>query len=390
MNAGHSALATTSLSERTSFIELRKAAARHLPALDGVRGVAILVVLWHRFNLYSTHTPLGRALDRGAALGYIGVQLFFVLSGFLITGILLDSQTAPNYLSSFFGRRVLRIFPLYYGTLFAGLVLLPLLSGGSSQAGEAPWLWLFLSNWPKDADHGFPHFWSLAVEEQFYFVWPFVVRTLGTRRLIRLCAALVVISFISRSASRALGVDPEQVYTWTICRMDALASGAAVAALVRSAEDYARLQRFWKPLVAGTLLLTLAVFVMTHGDERTRISTQTIGYTTLSITFAVLVAVLVRAEAKNSHGPLETIFRAAPLRTLGKYSYAAYVFHVPVHHLMVHYWPHANDADGLMPLRALAFAAIATLVTFCAAVASYHLFEKHFLALKKYFSVRTS
>lgn len=390
MNVGHSALATASLSDRTSFAELQKVVSKHLPVLDGVRGLAILVVLLHRFNLYSTHTALGRALDRGAALGYIGVQLFFVLSGFLITGILLDSRSASNYFSSFFGRRVLRIFPLYFGTLLVGLVLLPLLLHGRSEAGEAPWLWLFLSNWPKDADHGFPHFWSLAVEEQFYFVWPFVVRALGTRRLLRFCALLIVLSLISRSAARAFGVDPEQVYTWTICRMDALASGAAVAALLRSREDYARLQRTWRPLVIGTLLFTLAVFVMTHGDERTRVSTQIIGYSTLSIVFALLVAALVRGEAKHSQGPLEAVFRSAPLRILGKYSYAAYVFHVPIHHLLVRYWPHASDADGIGPLRALAFAAVASLITLGAAIASYHLFEKHFLAMKKHFSARTA
>jgi peptidoglycan/LPS O-acetylase OafA/YrhL len=98
----------------------------HLPALDGLRGVAILVVLIHTFGLLDAPTTLaGRVFGAFMSQGWVGVQLFFVLSGFLITGILFDTQGAENYYSGFYARRVLRIFPLYYGTLLLTLVILP-------------------------------------------------------------------------------------------------------------------------------------------------------------------------------------------------------------------------------------------------------------------------
>src|SRR4051794_26430990 len=105
----------------------RKALAGHLPSLDGVRGLAILLVLAHNFNvLPGDEGGIARVIALATNAGWIGVQLFFVLSGFLITGVLLDSRGAPNYYQAFFGRRVLRIFPLYYGTLFVAFVVLPL------------------------------------------------------------------------------------------------------------------------------------------------------------------------------------------------------------------------------------------------------------------------
>src|SRR5579863_7613015 len=165
--------------------EVRYAISRHLPSLDGLRGVAVLLVLIGHF----AYVPIALKGIPGKIFalthaGWTGVELFFVLSGFLITGILLDSKGAENYVSSFYIRRALRILPLYYGAVLVAFVLLPLL-GRAGLPGLSPefnpdqlWYWFYAGNWAWNWNHcyqPFAHFWSLAVEEQFYLAWPWIV-----------------------------------------------------------------------------------------------------------------------------------------------------------------------------------------------------------------------
>lgn len=363
----------------------RAALARHLPSLDGVRGLAIALVLFHRFDLYPETSSVSRLLARVSDLGWIGVQLFFVLSGFLITGILLDSKRSANYFAAFFMRRALRILPLYYAALVVGLVLVPLALGQPLRAGDEPLLWCFLSNWPPPHHSVFPHFWSLAVEEQFYWVWPFVVYALDARKLVWLCGALAVAALVVRIAAFGAGLDPEQVYTWTICRMDALANGAALAALFRIdvAREWMARSRWW--IAALTLALVLAAFAPTHRYERIGSAGQTLGYSVLALAFAVVVGAAAQGELAK-RGFVMRFFSLAPLQTLGKYSYGAYILHVPIHHWLVRYWSHGEGDSTLV--EALTYAAVGFAVTLVAAVVVYHLYERHFLALKKRFTVR--
>ncbi len=363
----------------------RTALSGHLPSLDGVRGLAIVMVLFHRFDLYPETSSVSRLLARLSDLGWIGVQLFFVLSGFLITGILLDSKGSPNYFAAFFVRRALRILPLYYATLLVGLVLVPLVTGQPSRAGDEPLLWCFLSNWPRQHQSLFPHFWSLAVEEQFYWVWPFVVYALDARKLVWLCAALAASALVVRIAAFAGGLDPEQVYTWTICRMDALANGAALAALFRLTRARDVLARFRWWIGSSTFALLLVAFVLTHRYERIGFAGQTLGYSVLALAFAVVVGAAAQGELAK-RGLVRRFFSLPPLQTLGKYSYGAYILHVPIHHWLVGYWSHAERESTLS--EALLYAAVGFAVTLLAAVVVYHLFERHFLALKKHFAVR--
>jgi peptidoglycan/LPS O-acetylase OafA/YrhL len=202
-----------------------------VPALDGLRGLAILIVV-----LYHCRT-VGRPPRAIASLfeiGWTGVDLFFVLSGFLITGILLDSRSASNYFSSFYARRVLRIFPLYY--LALSLVLL----GGSlrllpsgDHAGTPAWYFIYAQNW-KFVDVPFlGHFWSLAVEEQFYFLWPLIVYLFPERRVLQIAIAGSVIAIPLRSVLLSSGINPNYIYWNTFTRMDALLMGAACACLLK-------------------------------------------------------------------------------------------------------------------------------------------------------------
>ena len=150
-----------------------------LPELDGIRGLAILVVLLHNVGYFDEPADsLALKLLRVAfGAGWTGVQLFFVLSGFLITGILLDTKRDAHYFRSFYLRRILRIFTLYYLTLAVAFVLLPHLVDLDEWPARArhsqSWYWTYLINWTGPflgAVPGFPHFRSLAIDEQFYLV----------------------------------------------------------------------------------------------------------------------------------------------------------------------------------------------------------------------------
>jgi peptidoglycan/LPS O-acetylase OafA/YrhL len=175
-----------------------------LPTLDGLRGVAILLVLLSHLTLYSemsTTTLLDRAYQRATLAGWVGVDLFFVLSGFLITGILLDLKGSSRFFRTFYARRVLRIFPLYYAFLAIFYIALPQLLSSKDQVlrllADQKWYWLYLQNLQMARD-GWPvpkylaHFWSLAVEEQFYLIWPLGVLKYGRRGLIAVCLTAMV------------------------------------------------------------------------------------------------------------------------------------------------------------------------------------------------------
>jgi peptidoglycan/LPS O-acetylase OafA/YrhL len=364
-----------------------------LPTLDGIRGLAIGLVLCHNLQLLDDpHGPLARLFEMGLDRGWVGVQLFFVLSGFLITGILLDTQSAPNHFRSFFARRALRIFPVYYLTLLVVLVLLPLLGvthnipppGVQSQLP----FWLYYANWT--APFGPPqftlsHVWSLAVEEQFYWLWPLVLYRLSVRQALIACVGVAVAALAIRLGMVAAHVNPEAMYKFSFCRMDALTLGGAAAAAMRLPGAAQWLARWRGAVLAVAGLLLLAGLVVTRGYGRVSPMTQGVGYSVLALVFCLLVALAADADVRRDHW-LARALRMAPLRTLGKYSYGMYLFHWPLHELL-----------GLRVLESLGIqrsgSVVQTLVYVgaCGSVAlllamlSYHVFESRFLRLKGLF-----
>jgi peptidoglycan/LPS O-acetylase OafA/YrhL len=190
--------------------------AGRIPALDGLRGVAILSVMAFHFWMFGTTVGITfaeRAYNSIASKGWVGVDLFFVLSGFLITGILYDSRQDPRYYRVFYARRTVRIFPLYYASLALFFFLIPWilrslhpveLVNVHTGATAKLFAWTYLLNWIEGlkgfsvAPLPLQHFWSLAIEEQFYLVWPFLVLTLARRRLMWLCMGLMVLAFALR------------------------------------------------------------------------------------------------------------------------------------------------------------------------------------------------
>src|SRR5688572_22907162 len=186
----------------------------------------------HHFTYYRPETGVDRVLAGVPLFGWVGVDLFFVLSGFLITGILLDTRGSDRYFTSFYARRTLRIFPLYYLIVFLSLIVLPLfprwsaLLGGGDDLPQWPY-WTYLVNFAIAERNDFQHgvldvAWSLAIEEQFYLIWAVVVWLLSPRLLGALCALIVVAVPLARMVALQNAAQPVDVYVLPHYRADAL------------------------------------------------------------------------------------------------------------------------------------------------------------------------
>ncbi len=301
-------------------------ASSRIAPLDGLRGLAVLaVILYHATFLEPGTGPVGRALLGATRLGWAGVELFFVLSGFLITRILVQSRGAENYFRVFYVRRFLRIFPLYYASLLL-LVLLFRVAGG-----ESAWYWLYASNvkmtlagWPSAP---LSHFWSLAVEEQYYLCWPLVVSLLPQRALVGLCGGLVLLVPVARVAGYLLGVPDIGLYILTPFRLDGLAAGSLLALVVPGLRE----PRRYVPHALATLFLSTlssGLVIASAGDAFWgRPPMLTLGFTSLAVAFAALVFLAIALPRETL---LPRLLEWRPLRAAGKVSYAMYVFHWPL------------------------------------------------------------
>jgi peptidoglycan/LPS O-acetylase OafA/YrhL len=376
---------------------------RYVPTLDGIRGLAILLVLAHHQTVMGGRTAADQLFLRFTDLGWCGVDLFFVLSGFLITGILADSKASPAYFRSFYARRILRIFPLYYLVVFISVVLLPrlpqlhglLLSRPLPADPNAEFHWLYLSNFLFAAQKDFGHptlglAWSLAIEEQFYAVWPLLVWMLARPAMMRLCALLAVAALLLRGTMVALDTHPVPVYVLPFTRMDALAIGGLLALVARGDGGLPAISRQarWTGLAALAIVLILWA-VDKNNDRWEHRAMQTIGYSALAVMFGSL---LVRVLTANPSTFTSRAFRHPILRMFGRYSYALYLLHIPAQVFVERRWfqpspPIPPMFGSEIPVQ-IAFFAAATAASLALAWASWHLVEKRFLALKRFFPVQ--
>jgi len=366
----------------------------HLPALDGVRGIAILVVLVHNLSIIEARgTLLEKLWTAVVEAGWVGVQLFFALSGFLITGILVDDRNEPRRLRTFYLRRAVRIFPLYYAFLVLYFVILPPFFPALARPfGEAVWYWLYLSNWSTLAYGllpGLGHVWSLAVEEQFYLVWPWLAGRLRSATFAWVCVAIAALSLASRVALHAARFDDLWLYSSTIARVDALAMGALVALAIRSPVWKARLARGRGPALAVVLVALALLTVVTHGVNRNNPLMQIYGYSLLAIGCALLVAYAADAGAprwlsQNLSRPVLLFF--------GRYSYGIYVIHPPLK-VAVWTWQKAfldAHAESRPVLVDVGFELAVGAVSVVLALVTWVAIERPFLRLKDRVAPRAS
>ena len=356
--------------------------------LDGLRGVAIgMVVLFHFFQNTMAFQPgsVFSYVQAGLRLSWTGVDLFFVLSGFLIGGILLDSRESTNYYSVFYKRRFFRIVPIYLVTLVLGAALVSLKLGPTS--GPLQWLttegapWYayltFTQNfWMAHAgsvgSNGLAMTWSLAVEEQFYLTVPLYIRALSRRWLARFLVIGICSAPLLRSLLLHFGSDSSiGIYTMMLCRADALLLGVLAAVLLRNERWKERIREagsvfsFLIPiLLLGMAFLTLRAWNLTSSIMKT------VGYTWVAIFYvAILLFVLTRPNSS-----LTKVLRMRWLCWLGTLAYGIYLLHQGIQYLFFGLiWGHAPKVTGGATLAATLAAMALTLLL---AALSWRYFEQ--------------
>ena len=367
------------MSQSQSTQPAKTLSGKHYPVLDGVRGVAILLVLWfHSVGLFDQSNLLETYWCSVSTGMWCGVDLFFVLSGFLITGILLDTLESRRYFFNFFMRRVLRIFPLYYGFLALVFVGFPYFDGRI-------WFWFYLQNWFPIYDWPTVHraLWSLAVEEQFYLVWPFIVFFVPRRALGKLCVTVILLVAVVRTGLIVSGYNPWLIYTMTCFRIDTLLTGALLAVIVRSDSTREKLKRLVPALAGVAILGLLCVFIADGGFPIDGPYVQSIGYTFFATGFGLCIFVALDAPGRLK--PIAGLLESKALRYMGNRSYAIYIFHFPVLLAAELYYDskwQAADHSGYADWIALA---LGLLVVLFFAECSWHCYEKQFLKLKRFF-----
>lgn len=359
----------------------------HIPALDAIRGLAIVVVTLYRFG--GGGEGPARAIEHPwlIELGQRGVDLFFVLSGFLITGILFDAKGKEHYFRNFYVRRALRIFPLYYAVLVLMLLILPrlipALAADVRPAIDAQsWLWLYGAN-VLQAYEGqwclgpLNHFWSLAIEEHFYLAWPAVIFFASRRTAMGICGGLFIASITARLAWLGCGGNDVAAEVLTPLRMDGLVLGSWLALAARSPGGLGWLARWARPalFVFGTMALAADI-----------LGRRLFGlhYATWALACGALLILVVAAQRGSWLGRLGN---SKSLQFSGKYSYAIYVFQLPLIYLLAPFITAPSLAAwiGRPLLGQAAYCVVLFAATTLFALASWQLFEKRLLAMKHRF-----
>jgi peptidoglycan/LPS O-acetylase OafA/YrhL len=353
---------------------------QYYPALDGLRGLAILlVILYHNFHFVNHFF-----------FAWLGVDLFFVLSGYLITSILLNSVNSSNYLRNFYSKRVLRVFPLYYLCLVVFLLVLPLLGAFRDQmqfyVNNQLWFWFYLQNWLLSFN--FPntgtmlnHFWSLAVEEQFYLVWPFVILWLKKpKKLLIFMIVILVLLLIARSIAWMCRF-PDLNYTtfYSFTRVDGICIGCIIALLHNIHFDF--LRRNTAAIVIGLAMLNFGFYFLNRLGDYPYLAF--VGYTTFAAMFGLLIHEGVTGDSKI----VNVIFNQPFLKFFGIISYGLYVFHWPIYEMTQ---PSLNsfflqDLNASEQMSRLGTSLLATIFAIGISIISYYAYEMRFLKLKEKF-----
>ena len=348
----------------------------YVKEFDGWRGLGIcFVVLAHYFPVYFIGS-------------WVFMEMFFVMSGFLITGILLDSKSKRHYYKNFILRRVLRVFPLYYLALIILFFLIPASwMQLSYYRSHQIWFWTYMENWLFSVE-GWPpgkalrHFWSLAIEEQFYIVWPLVVWMFSPKGLVRFCIFLFFFSLIFRNTGMYVGFVNPFPYVATLGRMEGIVLGAIIAVLSRTNKSI--LERFSYPVMIIAGSLSIAVFLYARTMHMEYSVNYIINYTLVDLFFA---GIIVMTMCKNELINLKRLLNTPILKELGIMSYCIYIFHHPIHVLVTeNFLSYFQTHIGNESLAKLACVGIAFLITIPVVYFLHKKVEIPMWKLKKYVS----
>lgn len=365
-------------------------APKRVPELDGLRAFAIVpVILYH---CYPSDGWLGWIRFAGE-VGWMGVDLFFVLSGYLITGILLDTVHRPHYYRNFIVRRTLRIFPLYYvclALLTAGALAGPGLWKEMQQWGGIGWFFVYLANvriaWVGSFPplFSFVPLWSLQVEEQFYLLYPLLVFLLSIRNLRRLLIACVVVAPLLRLIlSLVAPANTPACIVLTPCRMDALAIGGLVAMMSRTpSRQFSPSKLRWSAAVAGALASAIYV-VSWHAEVGTtrHLLMTTLGGSFVALTCAAVLYMVILGPSTW----LNELLRLRPLVYTGQISYGLYLLHGPAYFVVRKL---LEVSTGIQtPAHSGLAVPVMFVASFAAASLSWRFFESPILGLKDRFTI---
>jgi len=364
-------------------------AASRIPELDGLRGLAIFVVLLSHYLSGAGHMALPPALRQivsATSIGWSGVDLFFVLSGFLITGILYDTAQAEHRIKNFYARRALRIFPLFYAVLFALIIFTHVLH--LQWRTEHLFYFFYLSNVavlfapnfePPSHWINLGHLWSLAVEEQFYMLWPFIVWRVRKRTtLLWIILSVLIATPLLRALLFAEGMNSVTMSRLLFTRADSLLFGGGVALLVRGPlANHIPAQRIL--LISASLLALL--LLLAHGPEATSPWLCTIGYTAIAGCSASLIYL-----AQQGSNWASNLFDRPFLQFFGRYSYGLYIFHGLYFVYLRHLATTLAYKFGSGILAQILVFAVGFLISIALALVSYRFLEAPVLRLKQRFT----
>jgi peptidoglycan/LPS O-acetylase OafA/YrhL len=367
----------------TNSIEITYHKNDKIKSLDGLRGLAIiLVLLFHNFLFLKI-----------ANIGWIGVDLFFALSGFLITRILLNTKANPHYYKNFFIRRMLRIFPLYYVIsisciLFGYFIYAPLITPITTNAA---YYLTYTQNILFTLNNDFVpktiinHFWSLCVEEHFYLIWPFIIYYLSPKKILIVSSILIILSKVISVCMVAYDLTYVPVYVFSLTRFDSLLSGSLIAVICLH----------WKYILEKYLIRSIIsisfimlvfygyTFIKHNGSfaalnpENAIMDSYSLIILLNSLLFSCMIAFALY-DNKFSRFVSNKIFTQ-----LGKYSYGIYVYHLPIYLLL---GPILKDIISTTvhskTIGSISSSFILTALACTVSIISYNLFEKKFMALK--------
>lgn len=327
---------------------------KKIVGLDGLRGIAIIFVAYKHivpsldwqttYWYHKAFTTIVSSMWAG------GISLLFLISGFLITTTLLKQKENPHALHNFHVSRVLRIFPLYYFALILFIFIVPSLGYTPDWiqrlSDNQLWYWTYTLNWasPFINSVGFTHLWSLALQEQFYLLWPLVILFNKPRQAVYICLFLILSAPIFRyilfnyfyDLGPSTALSSKASHTFLIARWDSLALGSLIALIHYTKIGFSTLLKWEKPILIVSVLFLFSQLIYYKYIPQMESGVSTLNQTAASIIWAYVILYCIHQP--SAKGILLTILEAHILKRLAKYSYSIFIFHIPILHVWLQFF----------------------------------------------------